>query len=135
MSRRILPRWVQRAARPRSAERPGATNGNSLARLIDELELALSREYPAFLRQVRRIERADTIYVLTTFALLAAGVVLVVVGAATSTVAVALLGVSAMLAAWLLERRRQQALRQTPRDDRARVDRPAGRGNTRHTGG
>ena len=87
--------------------------------------------------QVRRLQRVDTAYVLTVFALLAAGSVLFTVGAATSTIAAAGVGVIAMAAACLIDRRRQRALRRPPGDDTHpdRVDRRTGHGDTRHRGG
>jgi hypothetical protein len=97
----------------------------------------LWREDPAFMLQVRRLQRVDTAYVLMTFALLAAGSVLFAVGAATSTAAAGGVGVIAMAAACLIDRRHQRALRRPPRDDTHadRVDRPTGHGDSRDRGG
>lgn len=86
--------------------------------------------------QVRRLQRIDTASVLTVFALLATGSVLVTVGAATSTIAAGAAGVLAMAAACLIDRRHQRALRRPPRDDTNsdRVGRPSGRSDTQYRG-
>ena len=137
MNRRIWSRWVRPTTRPRRIDRPSATNDDPLRRQIDEIERALWREDPTFLLQVRRLQRVDTAYVLTVFALLAAGSVLVTIGAATSSLAAGCVGVIAMVAACLIDRRRQHALSRSPRDDTNpdRVDRPTGHGDTRYRGG
>lgn len=136
MTRRICRRWV------RTTTRRGRAGGSSAAddplrRQIDEVERALWREDPAFMLQVRRLQRVDTASVLTVFALLAAGIVLVTVGAATSTIAAGGVGVIAMAAACLIDRRHQRALHRSPRDatNRDRVDGPSGHGDTRYRGG
>jgi hypothetical protein len=136
MNRRICSRWVRPTTRPRRIDRPSATNDNPLHWQIDEIERALWCEDPTFLLHVRRLQRVDTAYVLTVFALLAAGSVLVTIGAATSSSASGCVGAIAMVAACLIDRRRGQTLRRSPEDDTNpdRVDRPTGHGDTRYRG-
>jgi hypothetical protein len=137
MTRRICRRRVRATTRAGRTGRPSASNDDPLRRQIYDVEQALWREDPAFMSQVRRLQRVDTAYVLTIYALLAAGSVLFTVGVATSTIVAGGVGVLAMAAACLIDRRHQRALRRSPRDDTHpdRLDRPTGHRRTRHRGG
>jgi hypothetical protein len=96
----------------------------------------LWRDDTTFVKQFRRLQRVDTVYVLTTFALLAAGGVLVTVGAATATGVLWCVGVAAMAAACLIDRRRHHVLRRSAGDGTSpdRVDRRTGESDTEHRG-
>jgi hypothetical protein len=96
----------------------------------------LWRDDTRFVKQFRRLQRVDTVYVLTTFALLAAGGVLVTVGAATANGVLWCVGVTAMAAACLIDRRRHHVLRRSAGGGMSsdRVDRRAGESDTEHRG-
>ena len=135
MRRRSYRRWI-RAATRRGRTISSTVGDDPLRRQINDLERALWREDPTLMLQVRRRHRIDPASVMTVFALLAAGSVLVTVGAATSTIAAGAAGVLAMAAACLIDRLHQRALRRPPRDDTnsARVGRPSGRSDTQYRG-
>ena len=113
MRRRIGGRR-DRTTRRAHTRRSTVEHADPLRRQIDQVEQALWREDPALMLQVRRLQRIDTATVLTVFALLATGSVLVTVGAATSTIAAGGSGVIAMVAACVIDRRHQRALRRSP---------------------
>jgi hypothetical protein len=121
MNRRRSRRSLRPATGARPPGRRASARDDPLRRQIDDMERALWREDPVFMLRVRRLELVDTASVLTVFALLASGGVLVAVGAATSTIASAGTGVLAMATACLVDRRRRRALRRSPRDATDRV--------------
>lgn len=129
----IRCRWLRATPRRGRTVRSSVANDDPIRLQIDGVERALWREDPAFMLQVRRIRRVDTAHVLTVFVLLAAGSVLVTVGAAASTIVAGGVGLVAMAAACLLDRRRQRVLRRSPRDDTKsdRVHRSTGQSDTR----
>jgi hypothetical protein len=134
MRRRICQRWIR-------ATRPGRTTTSTveddpLHRQVNDLERALWRADPTLMLRVRRLQRLDAAVVVTVFALLAAGSVLLTVGAATSTITAGGAGISAMAGACLINRRHQRTLRRPPRDatNPERVDRRTGHSRGRKRG-
>lgn len=113
MSRRI--RRPPRSHRAQPADRT-PTNYDLLSRQIDEVELALRQEDPAFVRRFRRLQRRETVSVLTVFAFLASGAVLITVGLTMASVVTGSSGVIAMLAACLVEHLHQRALCRSSRE-------------------
>ena len=87
MRRRRIGGRRDRTTRRACTRRSTVEDADPFRRQIDQVEQALWREDPALMLHVRRLQRIDTATVLTVFALLAAGSVLVTVGAATSTIA------------------------------------------------
>lgn len=69
-------------------------------RAIDRLEQGLLLDDPAFVRRVRNLYRTELVAVIVVFLLLAAGVMLLTVGAATGSLPLWLGGVAAFLASF-----------------------------------
>jgi hypothetical protein len=101
-----------RAGRTRSSN----IEDDPLRRQINDIERVLWHDDPTLMLRIRRLQRLDTASVLTVFALMAIGSVLVTVGAATSTITVGGSGLIAMVAACLINRRHQRTLRQPPQE-------------------
>ena len=116
MSRRICRRRIRATTRPGGTSSSTVEDDDPLRRQINDVERALWRDDPTLMLHVRRLQRLDTASVLTVFALLATGSVLVTVGAATSTITAGGAGIIAMAAACLIDRRHKRTLRRPPRD-------------------
>ena len=69
-------------------------------RAIDSLEQGLLLDDPAFVRRVKRLYRTELATAIVVFVLLAVGVVLLTVGAATASLPLWLGGVAAFLASF-----------------------------------
>jgi hypothetical protein len=114
MNRRI--RRAPRTHPARFADWTSTANDDLLRRQIDDVELALRREDPAFVRRFRRLQHSETLRVVTIFVFIAVGAVLMTVGLATASVVATSLGVAAMLAGCLVEIRHRRALRRWSRE-------------------
>ena len=119
MSRAIWSRWFSPASGARFADRTSARNDDPLSQQLAEIERALRREDPTFLKRLRRLRCNEVVNVLTVFGLLASGAVLVTVGLATASVTVCSIAITAMLTACFIDRRYHQALRRPPRESDA----------------
>ena len=113
MNRRIRP--APRTHLARVADRTSTANNDLLRRQIEDVELAFRREDPSFVRRFRRLQRSETLRVLTVFSFIAVGAVLMTVGLATSSVVATSLGIAAMLTGCLVEIRHRRVLRRWSR--------------------
>ncbi len=89
-------------------------NDDQVARAIHEIECALVQEDPIFLRRVRQLHRREAATVLSVFALLAAGAVLLTVGLATLSWVVWCGGLLSLVIAAVVDQHHQSHLRRFP---------------------
>lgn len=89
-------------------------NDDQVARTIEEIERALVQEDPVFLRRVRHLQRREAATVLSVFALLAVGAVLLTVGLATLSWVVWCGGLVSLAAAAAVDQHHQAQLRRFP---------------------
>lgn len=71
---------------------------------IDEIERALRAGDPELDKRLRRLQRREAVHVVSVFALLAVGAVLLVVGLAILSPVAWCVGVAAYLAAFVVDR-------------------------------
>jgi hypothetical protein len=74
-------------------------NDEQVGRAIDELEHALAIDDPGFVQRIRNVRRRETAHDVTVFVLLAAGVVLLTAGLASTAVVPWALGLASFLLA------------------------------------
>jgi hypothetical protein len=114
MNRRI--RRAPRTHLARAADQTSTANDDLLRQQIDDLERAFQREDPAFVRRFRRLQRCETLHVLTVSFFMSVGAVLMTVGLATASVVATSLGIAAMLAVCLVDVRHRRVLRRWSRE-------------------
>ena len=78
-------------------------NDEQVGRAIDELERALVIDDPGFVHRIRNVQRLETVHVAAVFVLLAAGVVLLTVGLASTAVVPWALGLASLLLAVVVD--------------------------------
>lgn len=78
-------------------------NDEQVGRAIDELERALVADDPGFVHRIRRTQRLETVHVAAVFVLLAAGVVLLTAGLASTAVVPWALGLASMVLAVVVD--------------------------------
>ena len=89
-------------------------NDDKIAQTVDEIERELSHDDPAFVRRVGRLERRDDTIVLSVFALLAAGAVLLIVGLATLSWPTCAAAFVALVSSVAVDERHKRSLRRAP---------------------
>ncbi|HEY3142106.1 MAG TPA: DUF3040 domain-containing protein [Acidimicrobiales bacterium] len=89
-------------------------NDDQVRRTIEELEGSLACDDPALLKRFRALRRADIVNVLSVFALIAAGTVLLTVGLATRSWPLWTVGVAAFLTSFVVDEHHKRTLRRNP---------------------
>lgn len=97
-----------------AAERGGRAEKMILDRAVQHIELGLAADDPDFVRHMRRLQGREVINAVAVFILLAAGVVLVIVGMATQTWTTWLAGGSALLCSLVVDARHQRSIEHRP---------------------
>jgi hypothetical protein len=83
---------------------------DQVSRAIEEIEVGLAHDDPAFVRRVRALRRAEIGTVITVFLLLAAGTVLLTVGVATASSIAWGAGLLSFLASFVIDGHHKHAL-------------------------
>jgi hypothetical protein len=78
-------------------------NDEQIGRAIDELERALVIDDPEFVHRIRKVHRLETAHVVAVFVLLAAGLVLLTAGLASTAVVPWALGLASLLLAVVVD--------------------------------
>jgi hypothetical protein len=78
-------------------------NDEQIGRAIDELERGLVIDDPGFVQRIRNVRRLETAHVAAVFILLAAGVVLLTAGLASTAAVPWALGLASMLLAVVVD--------------------------------
>ena len=89
-------------------------NDDKITQTVDEIERELAHDDPAFVRRVGRLQRRDDTIVLSVFALLATGAVLLIAGLATGSWPAWAGGLFALVTSVLVDEHHKRSLRRAP---------------------
>jgi hypothetical protein len=89
-------------------------NDDKVTQTVDEIERELAHDDPAFVRRVSRLQRRDDVTVLSVFALLATGAVLLIAGLATGSWPAWAAGLFALASSVAVDEHHKRSLRRAP---------------------